>query len=100
MPIFANSYPKAHEEESLVSCKTQKPIQRKAQSKARPKGPPRRPKSKKGPKKEMQRKAICSRIQICCRIQFSGRMASADKDKLGPKTHQEDRRIRKVQKKK
>ena len=53
--------------------------------------PTKKTKSKKGPKKEMQGKAICSRIQIChkiqfCRrIQFFGRMASADEDKLGPR---------------
>ena len=63
----------------------QKPIWRKAQWKARPKGLPRRPKSKRGPKKEVQGKGICSRIQICRRIQFFGRMASVDKDKLGPR---------------
>ena len=63
----------------------QKPIRRKAQWKARLKGLPRRPKSKRGPKKEVQRKGICSRIQICRRIQFFGKMASIDKDKLGPR---------------
>ena len=70
MPIFAKLYPKAHEEENPMK-------------KVRPKGPPRRPKSKKGPKKEVQGKWICRKIQICRRIQFFGRMASIDKDKLG-----------------
>ena len=37
MSIFANSYPKAHEEESPIRSKSQKPIRRKAQWKARPK---------------------------------------------------------------
>ena len=63
----------------------QKPMRKKAQGKVRPKDTPRRSKSKKGPKKEVQGKGICSRIQICRRIQFFGRMASADKDKLGPR---------------
>ena len=91
MPIFANLYPKAHEKESPIRSMTQKPIRRKAQRKARPKGPPRRPKSKRCPKKEMQEKAICniiqiySKIQLYLRIQFSSRIASIDKDKLGPR---------------
>ena len=68
MPIFANPYPKAHEEESPMKKQ----------------GPPRRPKSKRGPKKEMQGKAIYSKTQIYCIIQFPNRMASADKNKLGP----------------
>ena len=69
----------------------QKPMSKKAQWKAMPKGPPRRPKSKRGPKKEMQGKAIysriqiCHRIQLCRRIQFFGKMTSADKDKLSPR---------------
>ena len=36
-------------------------MRKKAQWKARPKGPPRRPKSKKGPKKEVQGKAIIAK---------------------------------------
>ena len=48
---FCKFVPKAHEEESLIRSKAQKPIQRKAQRKVRPKGPPKRPKSKKGSKK-------------------------------------------------
>ena len=69
MPIFANPYPKAHEEESPMKKQ----------------GPPRRPKSKRGPKKEMQGKAIYSKTQICRIIQFPGRIASANKDKLDPR---------------
>ena len=63
----------------------------KPNEKARSKDPPRRPKSKRGPKKEMQGKVIRSRIQIynriqlCRKIQFSSRMALVDKDKLGPR---------------
>ena len=89
MPIFANPYPKVHEEESPIRSKAQKPIRGKAQRKARPKDPPRRPKSKKSPKKKMQGKAICSRmqicniIQICRRMQFFSIMASANQGKLG-----------------
>ena len=41
--------------------------------------PAKKTKSKRDPKKEMQGKAICSRIQIC------HRMALVDKDKLGPR---------------
>ena len=52
---FCKSVPKAHEEESLIRSKAQKPIQRKAQRKVRPKGPPKRPKSKKGSKKTVKK---------------------------------------------
>ena len=76
MPFFFESVPK-----SLYGGKPNE--------KARSKGPLGRSKSKRGSKKEMQGKAICSRmricrrIQLCCKIQFYGRMASTDEDKLG-----------------
>ena len=72
MPFFFESVPK-----SLYGGKPNE--------KARSKGPLGRSKSKRGPKKEMQGKAICSRIQLCHRIHFPNRMALADKDKLGPR---------------
>ena len=71
----------------------QKPMRKIAQWKAKPKDPPKRPKSKKGTKKEVQGKAIYSkmqiysrlqiysRIQICHIIQFFSRMALTYKGK-------------------
>ena len=60
MPIFANPYPKAHAEESSIKTKVQRPT-----------------------KKTEEQERSKERIQICCKIQFFGRMASTDKDKLG-----------------
>ena len=83
MLIFANLYPKAHEEESPMKSKAQRPTKK--------------TKEQERSEEIMQVKAIYSktqicrriqffsRIQICCRIQFSDRMASADEDKLGPR---------------
>ena len=81
----------------ILQICTQRLMRKKTQWEARPKDPPRRLKSKKFPKKEVQVKVIYSKTQICCRIQIypkiqlyhriqsSGRMASADEDKLGPR---------------
>ena len=57
MPIFFESVPK-----SLYGGKPNE--------KARSKGQLGRSKSKRGSKKEMQGKTICSRMRICCSIQL------------------------------
>ena len=68
MPIFANPHPKAHEEESPIRCKTQK-YGGKPNEKQGPKAHQEDQRARKVQiKKEMQRKAICNRLQICSRI--------------------------------
>ena len=66
---FLNPCPKSHIEESPMKSKAQRPTKKTEEQERF--------------KERSARKMICSKIQICCRIQFFGKMASADKDKLG-----------------
>ena len=79
MPIFANPYPKAHEKESPIKIKAQRPT-KKTKEQERSKERIQICRSKMQICSKLQ---ICNRIQICRRIQFFGKIASADKDKLG-----------------
>ena len=77
MPNFMNPYPKAYEEESPIKIKAQKPTKKtKEQERS----------GERSVGKAIYNKAqIYNRIQICRRIQFFSRIASADKEKLGPR---------------